>query len=212
MSLTKQLRRIAKVPAMADATTEQLICAQAADRIDSLIEQLATVTEQRDLYESECKILHSDYQSLANRHEDVKVELTKIRSESEPVAWLKLTAAGQVKVGDRIRFISPDGVTEYTALEVPKCGTYEEEVVYDIKKNSYFTTSMVLKGESWHKAVSYCTPKPHLHPQAEGKVLVPIEPTDQMIRAGNDAFSSSDTSKHTVRGLYKAMITASKER
>lgn len=46
------------------------------------------------------------------------------------------------------------------------------------------------------------------HPASipEGWQLVPIEPTTEMIIAGNDGFHSPDMRRHTVSGCYKAML------
>ena len=48
-------------------------------------------------------------------------------------------------------------------------------------------------------------------PIPEGWQLVPIEPTTEMIIAGNDGFHSPDMRRHTVSGCYKAMLNAAKD-
>ena len=47
-----------------------------------------------------------------------------------------------------------------------------------------------------------------------GKVLVPVEPTDAMIRAGQIAsryWSASDSTENGLAPIYRAMIAASQE-
>jgi len=44
----------------------------------------------------------------------------------------------------------------------------------------------------------------------DGMVLVPKEPTVDMIIAGNRAMGSAHSALHTVRGCYKSMIAAAK--
>ena len=51
----------------------------------------------------------------------------------------------------------------------------------------------------------------HPAPIPEGWQLVPIEPTTEMIIAGNDGFHSPDMRRHTVSGCYKAMLNAAKD-
>lgn len=42
----------------------------------------------------------------------------------------------------------------------------------------------------------------------EGYVLVPVEPTPEMVEAGNDGFRNPDSRRHTVSSCYKAMLEA----
>lgn len=75
--------------------------------------------------------------------------------ETEQVTWSwePLTAAGQLSEGDEIRFTI--GKRRYT--EKVKCvldaGTEAEEVIYNMRKNFYFITSMAVGGSSSHKNV-----------------------------------------------------------
>jgi hypothetical protein len=41
-----------------------------------------------------------------------------------------------------------------------------------------------------------------------GWQLVPVEPTHQMIEAGNDGFRNPDSRRHTVSSCYKSMLSA----
>ena len=41
-----------------------------------------------------------------------------------------------------------------------------------------------------------------------GWVMVPQEPTAEMVEAGNDGFRNPDSRRHTVSSCYKAMISA----
>lgn len=42
----------------------------------------------------------------------------------------------------------------------------------------------------------------------EGWKLVPVEPTREMIEAGNDGFRSPESRRHTVSSCYRAMLAA----
>lgn len=72
----------------------------------------------------------------------------------EPLAtWVALTAAGQLRKGDKIRFrFGQETLTETVAL-VLDAGTEREEVVYNRKRNFYFITSKALAGTSSAKEV-----------------------------------------------------------
>ena len=47
-------------------------------------------------------------------------------------------------------------------------------------------------------------------PVPDGMVMVPVEPTMEMIIAGNESLGSADPRRHTVKSCYKAMIAAAK--
>jgi hypothetical protein len=42
----------------------------------------------------------------------------------------------------------------------------------------------------------------------EGWKMVPVEPTLEMINAGNDGFRSPESRRHTVSSCYRAMLAA----
>lgn len=71
--------------------------------------------------------------------------------------WKPLTEAGQVSVGEKLRFTIGDKAHYQRAKLVLNAGTDKEEVVYDKGRNFYFITSMVLSGTSTHKNVEVLT-------------------------------------------------------
>jgi hypothetical protein len=68
-------------------------------------------------------------------------------------AWEPVTRAGQVKVGDNLRFKVGDSDCNTRAKLILHAGTDKEEVIYDKGRNFYFITSMVVSGKSNHKGV-----------------------------------------------------------
>lgn len=67
--------------------------------------------------------------------------------------WEPLRAAGQIRVGDKIRFeLSGDTVTR-RVKKIFAPGTEREEIIYSEKKNFYLITSMALAGKSSQKNV-----------------------------------------------------------
>jgi len=67
--------------------------------------------------------------------------------------WQPVTRAGQVKVGDKLRFWIGDTGYAETARQILHAGTDAEEVIYNKRNNYYFITSMVINGRSNHKRV-----------------------------------------------------------
>ena len=64
-----------------------------------------------------------------------------------------LRAAGQIRVGDKIRFeLSGDTVTR-RVKKIIAPGTEREEIIYSEKKNYYLITSMALAGKASQKNV-----------------------------------------------------------
>ena len=68
-------------------------------------------------------------------------------------AWTPITGPGQVQKGDRLRFTIGDKLYSEKAKLILLPSTDKEEVVYDIGRNFYFITSMVVGGRSNHKGV-----------------------------------------------------------
>lgn len=70
-----------------------------------------------------------------------------------PPCWVPLYGAGQIKKGDKLRFIC--GGKQYTekAKLILNPGTDKEEVIYNIRQNFYFITSMAVNGTSSHRNV-----------------------------------------------------------
>ncbi len=85
---------------------------------------------------------------------ETRAALATQPAAGEPVAtWVALTAAGQLRKGDKIRFrFGQETLTETVAL-VLDAGTEREEIVYNRKRNFYFITSKALAGTSSAKEV-----------------------------------------------------------
>lgn len=92
---------------------------------------------------------------------DAKAMIARIRElESasqpggvEPQKWQPLTAAGQVSEGDKLSFTIGGKRYNQTVKCVLDAGTDREEVIYNMRKNFYFITSMAIDGSSSHKNV-----------------------------------------------------------
>lgn len=69
--------------------------------------------------------------------------------------WKPVTGYGQVQEGDQLRFKVGDKDFHERAKLIMHPGTDKEEVVYDIGRNFYFITSMVIVGRSSHKGVEF---------------------------------------------------------
>lgn len=78
MSLTKQLRRIASVPAMEEEQFHQSICRQAADRLDELRAELAAVSEDNSRLRNAM-----DYAGNSYTETELKAELATKTAECE---------------------------------------------------------------------------------------------------------------------------------
>jgi hypothetical protein len=73
--------------------------------------------------------------------------------EAINMVWIPVTSAGQVKKGAKLRFTIGDKTYHEKAKLILCPDTSKEEVIYNIKQNYYFITSMVLSGFSNHKCV-----------------------------------------------------------
>jgi Lar family restriction alleviation protein len=69
--------------------------------------------------------------------------------------WQPITKPGQVRKGDKLRFKIGDQQYHERAKLILESGTDKEEVVYNIRENFYFITSMVIGGRSSHKSVEF---------------------------------------------------------
>ncbi|MAK91112.1 MAG: hypothetical protein CMI13_07765 [Oleibacter sp.] len=66
---------------------------------------------------------------------------------------IPLTAPGQIKPGDVV-FCEYKGVPQrFRAKEVLNPGTDLEEILINVKRNTYFITTMAIDGTSWAKNV-----------------------------------------------------------
>lgn len=84
----------------------------------------------------------------------IKVWETPVTSPKSSVKlWVRVTNAGQVKVGDKLKFNIGDREYRETAKQILNAGTDKEEVIYHMRENFYFITSMVVSGFSNHKCV-----------------------------------------------------------
>jgi hypothetical protein len=79
--------------------------------------------------------------------------------ELPALGWQPLTKAGQIQKGDKLRFTCGDKAFEETARLILEPDTDKEEVVYNIRQNFYFITSMAIKGTSSHKGVEFIAAK-----------------------------------------------------
>jgi len=90
---------------------------------------------------------------------DLRAALADTQAPSAPVdrevpeGWQPLAGAGQVRKGDKLRFSIGDKSYCETAKLILNPGTDKEEVIYNIRQNFYFITSMVVGGASSHKGV-----------------------------------------------------------
>ena len=71
------------------------------------------------------------------------------------MVWIPLISAGQVKKGMKLRFKIGDKTYHEKAKLILNPGTSNEEVIYNIKQNYYFITSMVIAGHSSSKEVEF---------------------------------------------------------
>lgn len=78
----------------------------------------------------------------------------KLQSKS---TWRYITGAGQVQVGDKLRFKIGDREHRETVKQILHPGAEKEEVIYHMRENFYFITSMVISGFSNHKCVEVLT-------------------------------------------------------
>ena len=89
-------------------------------------------------------------------------------------AWTPVTKAGQVRVGDKLRFTIGDKHYSQRAKLILHAGKEDEEVIYDKGRNFYFITKCVLSGFSNHKNVEVlqaAAPSPQI---AEKVELLPL--------------------------------------
>jgi hypothetical protein len=77
-----------------------------------------------------------------------------------PDGWKPLTRFGQVSVGDQVRFTIGEEHFHEKAKQILHAGTLGEEVIYNVKKNYYFITSMALAGKSNAKNVEVLSAAP----------------------------------------------------
>jgi hypothetical protein len=85
----------------------------------------------------------------------IDAALSASAEPSAPVEkdWEPLTSAGQVQLGDWMSFRVAGSHICAKATLIIDPGTEHEEIVYNVKKNHYFITSMAIDGTSTHKGV-----------------------------------------------------------
>jgi hypothetical protein len=122
-------------PAPAEISLESILCRLRADR-DNATDGV------RGAYNDACDRL--------------EVLISKIAEAStEPATWKPITAPGQVKVGDKLRFnIGDEKFSETIKLIIHK-GTPDEEIIYNKSRNFYLITSMCIKGTGQSKNVEF---------------------------------------------------------
>lgn len=75
-------------------------------------------------------------------------------SEQMPPEPIPVSAIGQIKIGD-VLLVCDDNIKSQHKVQdiLPPTKDHGEEVILDTKKNVYFSTNLVLSGESWAKRV-----------------------------------------------------------
>jgi hypothetical protein len=91
--------------------------------------------------------------SIEHACEMVKIAKEALEQQPSSARWIAVTGAGQVKVGDKLRFKIGDKEYSERAKQILNSGTEKEEIIYHIRENFYFITSMVASGFSNHKCV-----------------------------------------------------------
>lgn len=76
-------------------------------------------------------------------------------AEVKPVAWKRITAPGQVKVGDKLRFNIGDDKFSETVKQILHPGTAREELIYNKHKNYYVITSNAITNFGSSKNVEF---------------------------------------------------------
>ena len=63
----------------------------------------------------------------------------------------KITAAGQLKKGDHIKIVARAEKDNYDSVTVKKVieTDYGEEIIVNSRRNYYFVTRMMVRGDSW---------------------------------------------------------------
>lgn len=77
------------------------------------------------------------------------------KSSHETSPWKRLTGPGQIKTGDKIRFVIGSEKFEEEVCHVLDAGSMDEEILYNLNSNHYFITPMVIDGKSSHKHVEF---------------------------------------------------------
>ena len=74
--------------------------------------------------------------------------------EQMPPEPIPVSAIGQIKIGD-VLLVCDDNIKSQHKVQdiLPPTKDHGEEVILDTKKNVYFSTNLVLSGESWAKRV-----------------------------------------------------------
>jgi hypothetical protein len=117
---------------------------------DELADLRARLAERDDLLRD---IKDAPGGSSFKRH--IEAALSASAEPSAPVEcdWEPLTSPGQVQLGDWLSFrVSGSHICARASLIIDP-GTDREEIVYNVKKNHYFITSMAIDGTSTHKGV-----------------------------------------------------------
>lgn len=107
--------------------------------------------------------------------------------------WVALTAAGQLRKGDKIRFRFGEETLTETVAMVLEAGTEREEIVYNRRRNFYFITGKALAGTSSAKHVevlrTMATPRAAAHGGIPAEVLSPfLAVADAYDPAEDDAY------------------------
>ncbi|MGB6053776.1 MAG: hypothetical protein WBG17_00905 [Burkholderiaceae bacterium] len=86
-------------------------------------------------------------------------EIPTIVAQPAPVldapTWKPITASGQVKVGDKLRFTIGSRSYRETAKLILHPATDREEIIYNKRQNYYLITSMAIKDKGSQKNVEF---------------------------------------------------------
>lgn len=94
-----------------------------------------------------------------------------VPEQAEAASWKAITAPGQVKVGDKLRFTIGDKKYSQRAKLILHAGSDKEEIIYNRRQNYYLITSMAMANKGSQKDVQFlATPSDHsADKQAEGE-------------------------------------------
>lgn len=79
---------------------------------------------------------------------------------AEPTGWKRITAPGQVKVGDKLRFTIGDSAYRETVKQILDPGTDREELIYNKRMNYYVITKNAMTDFGSSKNVEFQSAEP----------------------------------------------------
>lgn len=125
-----------------DAT--RLVCLEAAQKLRTYVGVYPGDKQARRLIDE-----------LSNIADALATSAAPGSAEPSAPQWKPITAPGQVKVGDKLRFnIGSEKFSETVKLIIHK-GMPDEEIIYNKTRNFYLITSMCIKGTGQSKNVEF---------------------------------------------------------